>query len=41
MLSGINALIVRVQDRAQLLDEACRLAVENGRFGFAWCGATR
>jgi diguanylate cyclase (GGDEF)-like protein/PAS domain S-box-containing protein len=38
MLSGINSLIVRVQDRAQLLDEACRLAVENGRFGFAWCG---
>ncbi len=38
MLSGINSLIVRVQDRAQLLDEACRLAVESGRFGFAWCG---
>jgi diguanylate cyclase (GGDEF)-like protein/PAS domain S-box-containing protein len=38
MLSGINSLIVRVRDRAQLLDEACRLAVESGRFGFAWCG---
>ncbi|MDB6015058.1 MAG: response regulator receiver modulated sensor-containing diguanylate [Gammaproteobacteria bacterium] len=38
MLSGINSLIMRVQDRAQLLDEACRLAVENGQFGFAWCG---
>lgn len=38
MLSGINALIVRVQDRAQLLDEACRLTVGGGRFGFAWCG---
>jgi diguanylate cyclase (GGDEF)-like protein len=38
MVSGINSLIVRVQDRAQLLDEACRLAVESGRFGFAWCG---
>jgi diguanylate cyclase (GGDEF)-like protein/PAS domain S-box-containing protein len=38
VLSGINSLIVRVQDRRQLLDEACRLAVENGQFGFAWCG---
>jgi diguanylate cyclase len=38
VLSGINSLIVRVQDRRQLLSEACRLAVEHGRFGFAWCG---
>jgi diguanylate cyclase (GGDEF)-like protein len=38
VLSGINSLIVRVQDRGQLLDEACRLAVESGQFGFAWCG---
>jgi diguanylate cyclase len=38
VLSGINSLIVRARDRGQLLEEACRLAVENGRFGFAWCG---
>jgi diguanylate cyclase len=37
MLSGISSLIVRVQDRHQLLDDACRLAVETGQFQFAWC----
>ena len=36
--SGINALILRVQNRHQLLDQACRLAVEKGQFRFAWCG---
>jgi diguanylate cyclase (GGDEF)-like protein len=36
--SGINALIVRAQDRQQLLQESCRLAVDQGRFRFAWCG---
>ena len=40
VLSGINSLIVRVQDRRQLLQESCRLAVEQGRFRFAWCGWT-
>jgi diguanylate cyclase len=38
MLSGINSLIVRVQDRNELFREACRLAVEHGRFRIAWCG---
>jgi diguanylate cyclase (GGDEF)-like protein/PAS domain S-box-containing protein len=38
MLSGINALIVRATDRAELLTAACRLAVEQGRFKLAWCG---
>jgi diguanylate cyclase (GGDEF)-like protein/PAS domain S-box-containing protein len=38
VLSGINSLIVRIRDRRQLIDEACRLAVEKGKFGFAWCG---
>src|SRR3569833_1639248 len=38
VLSGINSLIVRVQDRPQHLTEACRLAVEHGQFRFAWCG---
>ena len=37
VLSGINSLIVRVQDRYQLLKDSCRLAVEKGQFRFAWC----
>ena len=37
MLSGINSLIVRVSDRNELFDEACRLAVQEGRFPVAWC----
>ncbi|WP_265942404.1 EAL domain-containing protein [Dechloromonas sp. A34] len=32
MLSGINTLIVRVRDRAELFREACRLAVDAGGF---------
>jgi diguanylate cyclase (GGDEF)-like protein/PAS domain S-box-containing protein len=38
MLSGINALIVRVRDRDELFKEACRLAVDHGRFKMAWIG---
>jgi diguanylate cyclase (GGDEF)-like protein/PAS domain S-box-containing protein len=38
MLSGINSLIVRVADRGELFREACRLAVEHGKFSLAWCG---
>ena len=34
-MSAINALIVRVSGRADLLAEACRIAVERGGFGFA------
>jgi diguanylate cyclase (GGDEF)-like protein len=37
-LSAVNALIVRAQDRQDLLDEACRIAVETGGFGFAAIG---
>jgi diguanylate cyclase (GGDEF)-like protein len=37
-LSAVNALIVRVQERQVLLDEACRIAVETGGFGFAAIG---
>jgi len=37
MLSGINSLIVRVADRTELFWEACRIAVEYGRFRMAWC----
>ncbi|HVL35641.1 MAG TPA: EAL domain-containing protein [Burkholderiales bacterium] len=34
-LSAVNALIVRVSDREELLAEACRIAVERGGFGYA------
>src|SRR5262245_19262143 len=34
-MSAINALIVRVSERDDLLAEACRIAVERGGFGFA------
>jgi diguanylate cyclase len=37
MLSGINSLIVRVTDRTELFWDACRLAVDHGRFRMAWC----
>jgi len=37
VLSGINSLIVRVADRTELFWEACRIAVEYGRFRMAWC----
>ena len=35
MLSGINALIVRVRDRDELFRETCRIAVEVGGFRMA------
>ena len=38
MLSGINALIVRVADRDELFREACRIAVEVGQFRMSWIG---
>jgi len=38
VLSGINALIVRVRDRDELFREACRIAVEDGQFKMAWIG---
>ncbi len=38
MLSGINALIVRLRERDELFRAACRLAVEQGRFQLAWIG---
>jgi diguanylate cyclase (GGDEF)-like protein/PAS domain S-box-containing protein len=36
--SAINIAIVRAGSRQQLLDEACRIAVEHGGFGIAWIG---
>jgi diguanylate cyclase (GGDEF)-like protein/PAS domain S-box-containing protein len=38
VLSGINAAIVRIRDRRELFHEACRIAVEHGKFGLAWIG---
>src|SRR6267143_1928381 len=38
VLSGINALIVRVRDREELFREACRIGVEAGKFKLAWLG---
>jgi diguanylate cyclase (GGDEF)-like protein len=38
MLSGINSLIVRVRDRAELFKEACNIAVRAGGFAMAWVG---
>ena len=39
MLSGINSIIVREEDREQLLQEVCRIAVAQGGFRLAWVGA--
>src|SRR5690606_13901735 len=38
LLSGINSAIVRIHDAAELFDEACRIAVSEGRFVRAWIG---
>ena len=38
VLSGINSLIIRVHNRQELFTEACRIAVDQGRFGLAWIG---
>ena len=38
VLSGINTTIARTRDRALLLREACRIAVEQGGFGVVWLG---
>jgi PAS domain S-box-containing protein/diguanylate cyclase (GGDEF)-like protein len=38
VLSGINALIVRVRDRDELFREACRIAADAGKFKLAWVG---
>jgi PAS domain S-box-containing protein len=38
VLSNINETIVRTKKTSQLFDEACRIAVENGKFPLAWIG---
>jgi diguanylate cyclase (GGDEF)-like protein len=36
IVTGINALMVRVRDRADLFNRACQTAVEHGEFEMAW-----
>jgi diguanylate cyclase (GGDEF)-like protein/PAS domain S-box-containing protein len=38
LLSGINGAIVRLRDRQELFEEACRIAIESGGFRMAWIG---
>ncbi|HUX25213.1 MAG TPA: GAF domain-containing protein, partial [Burkholderiales bacterium] len=38
VLSGINTTIVRTRDRQELFDDACRIAVEQGKFRLVWIG---
>ncbi len=38
VLSSINSLIVRTQNRQELFDEACQIAVQSGGFRLAWIG---
>ena len=37
--SGVNSAIVRVRNRTQLLQDACRIIVNDGGFAAAWTGA--
>ncbi|MEK6756681.1 MAG: GAF domain-containing protein, partial [Bacteroidota bacterium] len=38
VLSKINQAIVRIRDREKLFEEACRVAVDDGKFILAWIG---
>jgi diguanylate cyclase (GGDEF)-like protein len=38
VLSGINAAIVRIRDQQELFHEACRIAIDHGKFRMAWVG---
>ncbi|HTP12284.1 MAG TPA: PAS domain S-box protein, partial [Bacteroidota bacterium] len=38
VLSDINQAIVRTHDRTTLFEEACRIAVADGKFAMAWIG---
>jgi diguanylate cyclase (GGDEF)-like protein len=37
--SGINAAIIRIRERKALLEEACRIVSERGKFEMIWIGA--
>ncbi len=36
ILSSINQSIVRIRDKQTLLDEVCKIIIENGGYDFAW-----
>lgn len=36
VLSAINSAIIRIKNRQELFSEACRIAVEHGKFSLAW-----
>ncbi len=38
VLSGINSAIVRIRNRQELFEEACRIAVEHGKLTMSWIG---
>ena len=38
VLSSTNRAVIRIRDRQALLNEACRIAVEDGGFVMAWIG---
>jgi diguanylate cyclase (GGDEF)-like protein/PAS domain S-box-containing protein len=38
IMSATNAAIIRINDRGDLLEEVCRVAVEHGKFKMAWVG---
>lgn len=38
VLSSTNRAVIRIRDRQALLNEACRIAVEEGEFLMAWIG---
>jgi len=38
VLSSTNRAVIRIRDRTALLNEACRIAVEEGKFLMAWIG---
>lgn len=40
VLGAINSLIVRVNDRDELFQQACNILVETGKFSKAWIGIT-
>ncbi len=41
VLSSTNSMIVRAREPQELIDEACQIAVEHGRFGMAWIGVAQ
>ncbi len=41
MLSDINECVLRVNDRGELFEQACRISVDHGGFGIAWVGQLR